>query len=64
MITIGAILPLIIGNDVRILNGDTSEICVIGQDYLPIVPSETLLDYIVDGIWFDDGTDYITIQVR
>lgn len=64
MITIGAILPLIIGNDVRILDGDKAEICVIGQDYLPIVPSETLLDYIVDGIWFDDGTDYITIQVR
>lgn len=64
MITVGTILPLIIGNDVRILDGDKSEICIISQDYLPIVPSESLLDYIVDGIWFDEGMDYITIQVK
>lgn len=64
MITVGAILPLIIGNNVRILDNDMSEICIINQDYLPVVPSESLLDYIVDGVWFDDDADYITIRVK
>lgn len=64
MITVGSILPLIIGNNVRILDNDMSEICIINQDYLPVVPSESLLDYIVDGIWFDEGMDYITIRVK
>lgn len=64
MITIGAILPLIIGNNVRILDNDMSEICTINQDYLPVVPSETLLDYIVDGIWFDEDKEHITIRVK
>lgn len=64
MITIGAILPLIIGNNVRILDSDMTEICIISQDYLPIVPSESLLDYIVDGIWFDENKEYITIRVK
>lgn len=64
-VTIRKLLPLIKWNDVRIVNGEEEEICLIRKDYIDNIFSEKFLDIEVNYIDNDESIlDTINIHIK
>lgn len=65
MVILKDLLPLIQENDVRLLDSDGNEICLLRKDHTQEIFSEKYLDMVVDSIYNEEEiSDTVNISLK